>query len=45
MYHVDQNPAPARFDYELLDDEDPFEVDEQLAHLFKHATLGLENIY
>jgi hypothetical protein len=45
MYHVDQNPISARFDYELLDDEDPFEVDTQLAHIFKHATLGLEDIY
>jgi hypothetical protein len=24
------------FDLDLLDDEDPFEIDEQLAHLFKH---------
>jgi hypothetical protein len=30
-----------RFDYELLDGEDPFEVDRQLAHLFKHEKLGL----
>jgi hypothetical protein len=45
MYHVDVNPALERFDYELLADEDPFEVDQQLAHLFKHATLGLEDVY
>jgi hypothetical protein len=34
-----------RFDYELLDDEDPFEVDSQLAHLFKHERLGLDDVY
>lgn len=34
-----------RFDIDLLDDEDPFEVDEQAAHLFKHASLGIEDIY
>jgi hypothetical protein len=46
MYHVTWNPAQAaRFDYELLDDEYPFEVDRQIAHLFKHATLGLEDAY
>jgi hypothetical protein len=28
------------FDLDLLDDEDPFEIDEQLAHLFKHAELA-----
>lgn len=34
-----------RFDFELLDAEDPFEVDRQIAHLFKHAALGLEDAY
>jgi hypothetical protein len=33
------------FDLDLLDDEDPFEIDEQAAHLFKHAELGIEDIY
>ena len=33
------------FDIDLLDDDDPFEVDDQQAHLFKHAALGLEDIY
>lgn len=28
------------FDLELLDDVDPFEVDSQAAHLFKHPHLG-----
>ena len=32
------------FDLDLLDDEDPFEIDEQLAHLFKHAELGVDDI-
>jgi hypothetical protein len=34
-----------RFDYELLDGEDPFEVDRQIAHLFKHPGLGLADAY
>lgn len=34
-----------RFDPDLLDDEDPFEVDHQRAHLFKHAHLGLADVY
>ncbi len=33
-----------RLDLDLLDDEDPFEVDAQVAHLFKHPRLGLEDI-
>lgn len=34
-----------RFDFDLLDDEDPFEIDEQAAHLFKHVGLGLDDIH
>lgn len=34
-----------RFDPDLLDDEDPFEVDHQRAHLFKHARLGLADVH
>lgn len=34
-----------RFDPQLLDDEDPFEIDDQLAHLFKHEALGVADIY
>lgn len=34
-----------RFDIDLLDDEDPFEIDNQAAHLFKHASLGTADIY
>jgi hypothetical protein len=33
-----------RFDIDLLDDTDPFEIDDQAAHLFKHAELGIEDI-
>lgn len=32
------------FDLELLDDADPFEVDSQTAHLFKHPHLGLADV-
>jgi hypothetical protein len=33
-----------RFDLDLFDDEDPFEIDAQAAHLFKHPRLGIEDI-
>jgi len=33
-----------RFDVGALDDDWPFEVDHQAAHLFKHPRLGLEDI-
>jgi hypothetical protein len=33
-----------RFDPDLLDEEDPFEIDDQAAHLFKHPYLGAEDI-
>jgi hypothetical protein len=33
-----------RLDLDLLDDEDPFEVDRQTAHLFKHAELGIDDM-
>jgi hypothetical protein len=29
-----------RFEPGLLDEEDPFEIDSQAAHLFKHPHLG-----
>lgn len=32
------------FDPDLLG-EDPFEIDAQAAHLFKHPHLGLEDVY
>ena len=33
-----------RFDLDLLSDEDPFEIDAQAAHLFKHPHLGIDDI-
>lgn len=33
-----------RFDPDLLDEEDPFEIDDQVAHLFKHPHLGIDDI-
>ena len=33
-----------RFDPGLLDEEDPFEIDAQAAHLFKHPHLGIDDI-
>jgi len=36
--------ADRRFDPDLLEEQDPFEIDAQAAHLFKHPRLGLEDI-
>jgi hypothetical protein len=36
--------ADERFDLDLLDEEDPFEIDTQAAHLFKHPHLGIDDI-
>ena len=33
-----------RFDPDLLSNEDPFEIDAQAAHLFKHPHLGIDDI-
>jgi hypothetical protein len=33
-----------RFDPDLLDEENPFEIDDQVAHLFKHPYLGIDDI-
>lgn len=33
-----------RFDPDLLDDEYPFEIDAQAAHLFKHPNRGVDDI-
>ena len=38
--HVDGE----RFDLDSLDEEDPFEIDDQVAHLFKHPHLGIDDI-
>ncbi len=34
-----------RLKLDLLDDDDPFEIVTQAAHLFKHAPLGIPDIY
>ena len=34
-----------RLDLDLLDDDDPFEIDDQAAHLFEHAHLGIDDIH
>jgi hypothetical protein len=36
-------PGP-RFDPDLLDPDDPFEIDDQAAHLFKHGPLWIADI-
>jgi len=33
-----------RFELEALDDDEPFEIDDQAAHLFKHAPLGVDDV-
>jgi len=37
-------PEPC-FDLNLLDPHDPFEIDGQVAHLFKQGPLGVEDVY
>ena len=32
-------------DIDRLADDDPFEIDDQAAHLFKHATMGIDDIH
>jgi len=32
-------------DIDVLDDDDPFEIDRQAAHLFKHPHLGIDDVY
>lgn len=34
-----------RLDLDLLDEFEPFEIDRQSAHLFKHPHLGLADVY
>ena len=34
-----------RFDVEALDEADPFEVDDQLIHLYKHQGMDLCDVY
>ena len=33
------------FDLDRLDDTDPFEIDRQAAHLFKHGPYGIDDIH
>jgi hypothetical protein len=33
------------FDLDELDEDDPFEIDDQAAHPFKHALLGVDDVY
>jgi hypothetical protein len=33
------------FDLDLLDNDDPFQIDAQAAHLFKHPRLGIEDVH
>lgn len=42
MYHA--CCVPVRFDLDALDEAQPFEVDRQAAHLFKHPRLGLDDV-
>lgn len=37
--------VPELFDVDLLDDDEPFEIDAQAAHLFKHQHLGIDDVY
>ena len=32
-------------DIDLLDGDDPFEIDDQAAHLVKHAPFGIDDVY
>lgn len=32
------------FNLDLLDDEEPFEIDQQVANLFKHPNLGVDDV-
>lgn len=32
-------------DLDALDEDEPFEIGEQAAHLFKHAALGIDDVY
>ena len=36
--------SSVRLDLDLLDDNQPFEIDRQVAHLFKHPKLGVSDV-
>lgn len=42
MKYTDRDST--RLDVQDLDDEDPFEIDSQAAHLFKHPRLGIGDV-
>ena len=42
LYYTRRMSEP--FDLEALDDTEPFEVDKQAAHLFKHPHLGMDDV-
>jgi hypothetical protein len=42
--YYDDLVTDERFDLDSLDEEDPFEIDSQAAHLFKHPHLGIDDI-
>ena len=33
------------FDIDALDEDDPFEIDSQSAHLFKHSPFGIDDVF
>ena len=33
-----------RFELDALHEDDPFDIDDQAAHLFKHAPLGIDDV-
>ncbi len=43
--NVIQRGRAMALDLDLLDDDEPFEIDSQMAHLFKHPALGIDDIY
>jgi len=43
VLHCVEVAEPLRID--ALDEDDPFEMDSQAAHLFKHALLGTDDVF
>lgn len=39
-----ERPEAELFDVDELDEQDPFEIDVQAAHLFKHPHLGVDDV-
>ena len=42
--YYNRHVADELFDLDLLDEENPFEIDAQAAHLFKHPRLSIDDI-